>query len=447
LKELVDKKDKTKNKTTFNLHWTIELGGTKNKIENKQRGVDLEQNSLKSRSGTIRHKTGFYDAAEIIINEKEMTKPEGYKFDFESKYKPLKDINFASVGEKCFMLMDKRLDITHSENKREKLAIADSGQFVLMEVNNSKKPGIKNIFFNSLIQIKSELDFKVKLQLESEYSDKSAYIDLASEELKYIPIRFCASDTVLTIYSANNERVTAVNEDNQTDPEIKFSSFFSDNPPFTPVTNYYFSGDSKAWDKITKEDITLTVLGSKPLSTEKPKVMITTSIYRKKIYVSNRGDQKEYAYAFLIALRPIIVIKNATPRYLELKFNGRDNLSQILEPNEKYLYKGNNLLDVKTSLRFRIVEPNSDDKTDGFNESSACYPFEQNFKKVKIDSVSMYHKKNKDNRLYLKIEIRRYSSIHTKCFVYCPFLIYNETDFNLYYKSRRLPITIRRLLH
>lgn len=56
-------------------------------------------------------------------------------------------------------------------------------------------------------------------------------------------------------------------------------------------------------------------------------------------------------------------------------------------------------------------------------------------KGIKLTSVCLISVDDSHNRVYLKIEIRRHSSNHISCFIYCPFLIYNETRFDLSYKS------------
>ena len=411
---------------SFNIHWIIELGGAKERVDARSNSLlDLEQISLRSKGLGIKSKSIMIEQADSIQGP-EKDKNDVSILNFENKYKPLQDINFSSVGEKCFMLLDKKVDISNSENKKEKLVMADFGQFVLMEVANSKKPGIKNVFFNSLIQVKSELNFEVKLQLESEYNDKTVYIDLGQDDLQYVPVRYCTTDTTMTLHT-NNERVTAVIEESLGDNEIKFGSFFSDSQQFTNISNYYFSGDSKNWDKISQKDTMLVVSTGKSSNGDKSKVLVSSTIYRKKIYVSNRGNQKEYAYAFLITLRPIIIIKNATPRNLELRFNS-DKISYALDTNEKHVFKGASNVDEKTSIRVKI-------KDSSFRESSPYYPLEYNNKKVRIASIYMVDEKGDGNRLFLKVEVRRYSSHHIKCFIYCPFLIYNETNYDLYYKS------------
>lgn len=82
-----------------------------------------------------------------------------------------------------------------------------------------------------------------------------------------------------------------------------------------------------------------------------------------------------------------------------------------------------------------------------FRESTSCHPFMYKNKKVGIESLYMIGADSDYNRLFLKVEIRRYSSHHLKCFIYCPFLIYNETEFDLFYKSRRNRSEGRGLLH
>lgn len=64
-----------------------------------------------------------------------------------------------------------------------------------------------------------------------------------------------------------------------------------------------------------------------------------------------------------------------------------------------------------------------------------AFPFKHSNKKLRMESVMLQDERDKMNRVFLTIEIRRYSSVYIKCFVFCKYLIYNETSIDLLYRS------------
>lgn len=128
--------------------------------------------STKRMSHPFGHQVSIKDVTSMYDRRK--SRDEGrQQGTFYSTYKPLQDITLKSQGEKCFILLDKRVDVSNSENKKEKLVQAESGLLLLMEVSDSKKNGVKHVSFNSLIQVKSELDFNIKIELDCENLERT----------------------------------------------------------------------------------------------------------------------------------------------------------------------------------------------------------------------------------------------------------------------------------
>lgn len=162
------------NQSVLNRKWTVELGHSRNPLLRKTSFSmsDFEQISARSRSN--HHHTNlqlsFREPHERERNPKR-EESNGY-IDFASSNKPLKDLMFNAQDEKCYILLDKGAEVSTSENKKEKVVLSESGLLMLVDVNDSKKQGVKNIQFNSMIQIKSELDFNLKLEFECENVDR-----------------------------------------------------------------------------------------------------------------------------------------------------------------------------------------------------------------------------------------------------------------------------------
>ena len=424
--DILTKVDNRNNEANANVcadtQWTVELGMSRNRfLEQQSMSVyELDQLNVSRKRSSFMRMHSDMDASGM--NSLEELPPIE---DFTGLYKPLQDVSFKSLGEKCFMLLDKKTDnSTGMElNRRDKQMITEDGLFVLLEVLESKKAGVKKIVFGSQIQVRSELPFGVKLLLEVEGLDNT-FVDIASDQTRHIPVRYCTQDTTMNVLG-HVERVATL-EEGGLDSEIKFSNFFIDTGQYTNTSSYYLKEANSGWDRLVEKDISLTVSVITKMQ-DKFKAGISATIYRKKIVVSNRGTQKVFAFTFLICLRPIMVVVNCTPRTIKLRLN--DNpWTAGLDPGEKYVYKDQRQISTDTVIKVGLVGPE-------FKESSSCYPYEYKNKRLRVATVKLVHKEDSKNRLCLKVEIRRYSSSHIKCFVYCPFLIYNETEFNLFYRS------------
>lgn len=74
-------------------------------------------------------------------------------------------------------------------------------------------------------------------------------------------------------------------------------------------------------------------------------------------------------------------------------------------------------------------------------ESTEFKPFDYKTKKGKTLFIRMDGDSSDDltkrNRLFLKVEIRKYSSNTICCYIYSPFLVYNETESRLRFKSSK----------
>lgn len=273
----------------------------------------------------------------------------------QGDYKPIQDVNLGVIGEKCFILMDKNTTTVVSDNAKEKQYEGNQALFFLIDVTNSKRDGAKNITLNSRVQIKSELNFNVNLILECE-GKENYHMELGPNEVKYVPVSYCIHDT--SMFISGEDRHQHQLEDLASDNELRFNSFFSEGTQssyqFTNVSNYYNNEESADWDKITEKDnlLTLFVMKKQADGSGFSKVMVTTTIYRRKIYISNRGNQKEFAYAYMVTFRHMMVIKNATPRPFSLSLAHEGSpIFTTLETNEKFEYMGNNPLGAKTSIK------------------------------------------------------------------------------------------------
>ena len=329
-------------KDLINTHWIVEFGTSSGGYVQDFHATNTLKSNTKGREGQTETE-GFTDMASRMSIHKE---------DFVSLYRPLRDINVNQTDEKCYIISDYKTENLATEKK----ALMETDNFVLIEVASSKTPGVKNIYFNSLIQIKSELNFDVKLHLDSESID-SIPIDLHSNKTTYIPIRYCTSDismTVLHSYQKNLEEET----DNKN--KIEFATFLDENQAqqFTNIKDYYMNEDTGSWSKIISQDTMLTI-SSRELNLshqKKEAVKIVATFYKKKIYISNRGSQKESYYAFLITLRPIFSVKNLTPTNISLilfegsieKYKGK---GKLLKPNDSFFYQEDTNDQLKTGFK------------------------------------------------------------------------------------------------
>jgi hypothetical protein len=160
----------------LNRHWTIELGYHRHPQLSQKNSINDLDSSISNKK--LSQPSGLH----VSIKESASHNP-GRKTredarahgQFYSTYKPLQDVTFKSQGEKCFYMLDKKAEVSNSENKKEKLVQADSGLLLLIEVADSKKHGVRHINFNSLIQIKSELDFQVKIELDCENLERTIF--------------------------------------------------------------------------------------------------------------------------------------------------------------------------------------------------------------------------------------------------------------------------------
>lgn len=274
----------------------------------------------------------------------------------QGEYKRIQDVNLGVLGEKCFILLDKNTTNIAAENEQEKQYEGNQALFFLVDVANSKRDGAKNITLNSRVQIKSELSFNVNLVLECE-GKENYHIELGSNEVKYVPVSYCIHDT--NMFVTGEDRHQTQMEDMVSENEIKFNSFFSEGNQqsyqFTNINNYYNNDESADWDKITEKDnlVTLFVMKKQSETTGFSKVLVATTIYRRKIYIANRGNQKEFAYAYMVVFRHMMVIRNATPRPFIVYLNTTEGslTFNTLETNEKFEYMGNNPLGAKTSIK------------------------------------------------------------------------------------------------
>lgn len=173
-------------------------------------------------------------------------------------------------------------------------------------------------------------------------------------ESTYIPVKYYSLDTTMTLVG-NLDRVANAIDDMGTESQIMFSTFLIDSQQYTHASNFYASDDKKTWDKILERDRLLT-LAIKPEneSQQRRKVMIAASIYRRKIFITNRGNQKETAHVFMIKLRPLMVVQNCLPRKIDIYLNETKEKFKI-EPNERYIYKLPNRVDERTALRVAIA--------------------------------------------------------------------------------------------
>lgn len=164
-----------------------------------------------------------------------------------------------------------------------------------------------------------------------------------------MPVKYYRMDTNITVTDPM-DRLNHPMDELGIENEIKFSSFLADKQQFTQLTNYY-SQDKKNWGKIVEKDTILTILVPKSHTQDKKhRVSIAVSIYRRKVPIANRGNQKETAHVFLIVFRPLMVIQNNTPKKLELSINNLKQTPQ-LEPNEKFIYNTANTIDESTTLK------------------------------------------------------------------------------------------------
>lgn len=163
--------------SVLNKRWTVEIGHSRNPLLlNKGSFMsDFDQISSRSRGEKLQNspRVSFQQPYDKVRHFKR--DDTGHNDDFSSTNKPLKDLMFNTIGEKCFILLDKGAEISTSENKKEKIVLSESGLLMLVDVNDSKEQGVKNIQFNSMIQIKSELDFDVKLEFECENVDRAVF--------------------------------------------------------------------------------------------------------------------------------------------------------------------------------------------------------------------------------------------------------------------------------
>lgn len=164
-----------------------------------------------------------------------------------------------------------------------------------------------------------------------------------------MPVKYYRMDTNLSVTDPI-DRLNHPIDELGIENEIKFSSFLADKQQFTQLTNFY-SQDKKNWDKIVEKDKILTILGSRTkIQDKKQRISIAVSIYRRKVAIVNRGNQKETAYVFLIIFRPLMVIQNNTPKKLELTINNEIESTQ-LEPNEKFIFNTATTVDESTTLK------------------------------------------------------------------------------------------------
>jgi hypothetical protein len=250
-----------------------------------------------------------------------------------------------------------------------------------------------------------------------------------------IPVKYYSLDTTLTVIG-QLDRVTNPIEDIGIDNQIQFSKFLIDSQQYIQASNFYSVDNKKTWDKVLEKDkILMLAIFLEKEQQQKRKVLIAATIYRRKIFIANRGNQKETAHVFLIKLKPLMVIQNCLPRSIRLTIDDIEETNKI-EPNERYIYKLPKRITESTSLKVGLVNQARLCEGGRFTtNSSSCRPFDNKSKKGKTLSIRLEDQNDKRNRLFLKIEIRKYSSNTICCYIYSPFLVYNETEFPLRYKS------------
>ena len=334
-------------KNIFNTTWIVEVGSSRMFSMAESRMGEQDPATGSRKSHYMEQKTdfpnGFSDYSSAFKQLDRET--------FTNLYKPLREININGSGEKCYMLVDKKMEVTMVDSKKESHSQGDSKLHMLVEVSNSKSPGTKNIYFNSLIQVKSELNFDLKITLECESAEQQL-MEMPPDSMRYVPLRYCFSDTVMTL-SADSDRLATGMDEAIGDNEIRFSSFLNDKD-YTSTSNFYLNNSAQGWDKIREKDGMLVLTHSEMKgnnNSEKHKVQIAVSVYKKKISVANRGNQWEPVHIYLITLRPMVIIKNLTPRPVELSIAREEERIYMLQPNGRYVSREARLIDEKTSMK------------------------------------------------------------------------------------------------
>ena len=88
----------------------------------------------------------------------------------------------------------------------------------------------------------------------------------------------------------------------------------------------------------------------------------------------------------------------------------------------------NSLVNDKTSITPQLKY--------NFGKGREIFPFRKMTKKKKLVNVLFVDEKTgENNKLVLKFEIRRMSQKSLEIIIYSPFLILNETEFTLFYRS------------
>lgn len=164
------------NEGILNKKWSIELGDIQSKLLQKNSSNINEMESLASRNRIQVHQHGRLSMRESLGHTRTYSREDVHLEDiFVSANKPLQDIMFNAQGEKCFVLLDKGVEMSTIDNKKDKAALSESGLIMLIDVNDSQKEGVKSIYFNSLIQLRSELNYDLKIELECENMRKMVF--------------------------------------------------------------------------------------------------------------------------------------------------------------------------------------------------------------------------------------------------------------------------------
>lgn len=355
---------------------------------------------------------------------------------YHSSFKTLQNVHLDSLGDWCYSLEDfirkeanKGYNTLHRNAALNQKTRQDNTRYFFYSATNTSTSSTVEVQFYTSILIESRIGTDIVIDLSIDSITEKKQVSIKSGKDAYLPIQFCCRATSMQVRHKTDQNIYV---DSDSESSISFSSFFMDSNMkslYDSSRDYcmYEEEQKTKWEFVYKKDIDLKI---NDFTGKGEKNYFVATIALRKIKVVNSLGN-DYTYCYKITLHPQLTILNYTPRKITLSVYNSLSVAQLcskqISPGECLMVEGGTVNE-KTSIIPQLKH--------NFGKSKAIFPFQKMKQKKRTISVLFVDDKTgENNRLVLKFEIRKMSEKSLEIIIYSPFLILNETDFNLHYRS------------